>query len=173
MLEIYLFRHGETEWSKSGKHTGLTDLPLTKEGVEQAKALAKLVKGVKFEAVYCSPLERAKETCKALKLLDSAIINSDLLEWDYGSYEGKTSKEIQKFHPGWTIFNADPIGGETSEQVRDRADRLMKELLKYDGKIALFSSGHFLRCFVAHWLGFPITYGRFFPLSTASLSILS
>ena len=174
MLEIYLFRHGETEWTKSMKHTGLTDIPLTENGIKQAKNLSKLVKGVEFDSVYCSPLERAKETCNALNLLDKAIITPDLLEWDYGDYEGLTTKEIQKTHPNWTIFNADPKNGETSKSIRDRADRLMKILLKQkDGKIALFSSGHFSRAFGAHWLGFPVTYGRYFTLSTASLSVLS
>jgi broad specificity phosphatase PhoE len=173
MLEIYLFRHGETEWSKTGKHTGLTDIPLTKDGVIQAKNLVKLVKGVEFNEVYCSPLERAKETCKALYLLDNAVITSDLLEWNYGDYEGMTSKEIHKSDPNWTIFNSDPKNGETSESVRNRAEKMQKLIRGKKGKIAIFSSGHFLRCFGAHWLGFPVTYGRYFTLSTASLSILS
>lgn len=174
MLEIYLLRHGETKWSKSGQHTGLTDIPLTEDGEKQVENLYKTIKEIKFDAVYSSPLQRVKRTCEICHLLQDAIITKDLLEWDYGEYEGLTSKEIHLTDPAWTIFTKDPKKGETAHQIEERADRLIAELLKHkDGKIALFSSGHFLRSFTARWLGFPVSFGAYFTLSTATLSILS
>ncbi|MCH9621397.1 MAG: Acid phosphatase [Chlamydiia bacterium] len=173
MKELYLFRHGETEWSKSGQHTGLTDIPLIDEGITQAKALKKIVKGLTFNKVYCSPLTRVKSTCEYCGLLDKAIINSDLLEWDYGDYEGITTKEIHKIDPNWTVFTKDPKNGETSYEVEVRADRLIKEALKQEGRVAFFSSGHFSRSLIARWLNFPVSHGRYFALSPASYSILS
>ena len=173
MAEIYLLRHGETQWSKSGQHTGLTDIPLTDNGIKQSLDLKKMIAHEEFEAVFCSPLERAKQTCKNCNLLDKAIITNDLLEWNYGDYEGITSKEIHEHDPKWTIFTKDPPNGETSIQVANRADRLIKESSKYEGKVAFFSSGHFLRALAARWLGFPVSFGAYLTLSTASLSILS
>lgn len=173
MLEIYILRHGETEWSKSGQHTGLTDIPLIDEGVKQAKALKKALSGIEFDKVFCSPLLRAKQTCQQCGLLDGAVINSDLLEWDYGDYEGMTTHQIHNSDPSWTVFTKDPKNGETSMQVEARADRLIEEAKKYDGKIAFFSSGHFSRALAARWLGFPVSHGRYFKLSPATFSILS
>jgi broad specificity phosphatase PhoE len=173
MLTIYLVRHGETKWSKALKHTGLTDIPLTEEGEGQVSHLYEFIKNITFEKVFCSPLIRAKRTCEICNLLKDAIITNDLLEWDYGKYEGLTSSEIHKMDPNWSVFFKDPKGGETSLQVQKRADHLMEELLKLDGNVVLFSSGHFLRAFTARWLSFPISYGAYFMLSTASLSVLS
>ena len=173
MLKIYLIRHGETAWSKLGHHTGLTDIPLTDDGKKESEVLYHKIKGLNFTAIYCSPLQRAKQTCQICHLLEKAQISSDLLEWNYGDYEGKTSKEIHLIDPGWMVFTKDPKNGETSHQVGIRADRMIKELLKCEGNVAIFSSGHFLRAFAARWLCFPVSYGMYFKLSTASYSVLS
>jgi len=173
MLKIYLIRHGGTAWSKTGHHTGLTDLPLTEEGEKECKELYNKIKHVDFNTVYCSPLQRAKKTCELCHCMDKAIITSDLLEWDYGDYEGMTSQEIGLIDPCWTVFSKDPKNGETSHQVGLRADRMIKEILTLDGNIAIFSSSHFLRAFVARWLGFPVSCGMYFTLSTASHAVLS
>ena len=173
MKKLYIIRHGETEWSKSGQHTGLTDIPLIDEGIDQAKCLKKALKGLEFDKVYCSPLQRVKETCEIAGFLDNAIINSDLLEWDYGAYEGLTSKEIHKTDPTWTVFTKDPKNGETSYQIEQRADRLIEAAKKEEGDVAFFSSGHFSRALIARWLNFPVSHGRYFALSPASITILS
>lgn len=173
MQKIYLLRHGQTEWSKSMKHTGLTDIPLIEEGVHQADTLFSAIKDIKFEAVYCSSLQRAKQTCERCKLLQEAIIDDDLLEWDYGDYEGITSKEIHKTNPGWTIFNQDPKNGETAAQVAKRADSIILKALSHKGDVALFSSGHFLRSLGARWLSQDVSFGAYLTLSTASLCVLS
>jgi probable phosphoglycerate mutase len=173
MLEIYLIRHGETAWSKKGHHTGLTDIPLTEDGKKECRALYQKIKDIHFDTVYCSPLIRAKQTCEICHLLEKATISSDLLEWNYGDYEGMTSKQIHLIDPNWMVFSKDPRNGETSHQVEARADRMIGELLKLDGRVAIFSSGHFLRAFAARWLCFPVSYGMYFSLRTATHSILS
>jgi len=173
MVEIYLIRHGETKWSLSGHHTGLTDIPLTDNGIAQAKALQSAISKVPFKLVYCSPLQRAKQTCEVCNLLDRAIINSDLVEWDYGDYEGLTTKQIHEIDPNWSVFTKDPKNGESFHHVQMRADRMISELQKLDGPVAVFSSGHFLRVLASRWCGFPTSYGRYLLLSTASISVLS
>ncbi len=168
--EIYLIRHGETEWSRDGKHTGLTDIPLTEKGEREAAALGRHIEKLTFDHLFSSPLKRAKETCFICGL--EPQIDNDLLEWNYGAYEGLTTAEIHKTVPGWNIFTHGAPGGETTEAVAKRGKRLLKKLEGLEGKIALFTSGHFSRAFLTCYLNLPIENGRQFILSTASLSIL-
>ena len=170
--QIYLLRHGETAWSKSGKHTGLTDVPLTENGIEEGKKLGKRLKGHRFAKVFSSPVQRALNTCK-LCGYDNPEITDDLLEWDYGDYEGITTSEIQKSHPGWNLFKDGCPNGETFRQITKRADHLLQKLTQLEGDIALFTSGHISRVICARFLGLDATEGRYFYLSTAALSILS
>jgi broad specificity phosphatase PhoE len=170
--EVYLIRHGETEWSKSGQHTGITDIPLTSDGEEQAACMMKRLDHRKFEKVLLSPLERAVKTCEIAGYRDQAVIAEDLYEWDYGEYEGVTTKEIRKTLPGWTVFNGDIPKGESIEQVATRADRIIAEIAKTPGDVALFSSGHYLRVFGARWMGLDPKVAKHITLSTASLCIL-
>jgi broad specificity phosphatase PhoE len=171
-FEVYLIRHGETKWSKSGQHTGITDIPLTSGGEEQASCIKKRLDGKIFEKVLVSPLERAIRTCEIAGYREQAIITEDLYEWDYGEYEGITTKEIRKTNPGWTVFNGDIPKGETLDQVSLRADRVIAELAKTQGNIALFSSGHILRILGARWIGLDPSHACHLILSTASLCIL-
>jgi probable phosphoglycerate mutase len=164
---IYLIRHGETEWTLSGQHTGTTDLPLTEHGKSQATHL----RGQSFSHVFCSPRLRAKQTCELAGY--TATTEPLLAEWDYGAYEGKTHAEIAKRDPTWNIFNCGAPGGESPEQVHKRAKRLLSQLASLKGPIALFSHGHFLRALTATWLQLPIKAGALFFLSPASLSLLS
>ncbi len=161
----YLCRHGETEWSKNGKHTGRTDLSLTATGREQAKALRKRLQGIPFTQVFSSPLKRARETCELAGF--TPILEPDAMEWDYGNYEGKTSAEIG---PDWHLFRDGAPGGESPQQVAARADRFLERL--GPGPVLLFSHGHFLKMLAVRWLGLPPEAGRFFVLATGSLSIL-
>lgn len=171
--QIYLVRHGETEWSKNGQHTGLTDIPLTENGITQAKHLGKRLKGLSFDHVFASPLKRAYDTCCLCGLDGQAKITDALLEWNYGDYEGEKTPDIHQTHPGWNIFQNGAPNGETTEDVTKRADDFIQELEALEGTIAVFSSGHFSRALTVRFLGFPILEGRHFMLSTASLSILS
>ena len=171
--QIYLVRHGETEWSKNGRHTGLTDIPLTENGVSQAKHLGQRIKGQPFDYVFASPLKRAYDTCCLCELEGQAKITDALLEWNYGDYEGKKTVDIHQTQVGWNIFEHGAPNGETTEDVTKRADDFIKELEALEGTIAVFSSGHFSRALTVRFLGFPILEGRHFMLSTASLSILS
>jgi len=166
-MKIYLFRHGETEWSVAGRHTGLTDLPLTEKGIAEAKCLRM---GMQFDKVMTSPLKRAKETCILAGYEKEMIVEPALVEWNYGDYEGKTSKEIWEGNPGWTIFNQDPPNGEKAEEVGKRADLVISKCSQ--GVTAIFSSGHFLRVLAARWLGLAAADGRYLVLSTASRSLL-
>jgi len=170
MIEIYIIRHGETEWTRNGKHTGLSDIPLTELGEMQAASLGKRIEKIKFSHVFLSPLERVKQTC-AICGLDGRV-DKDLLEWDYGAYEGMTSKEILKAVPNWKIFTHGAPGGESIEDIIKRADRFIKKIKDLEGKIIIFSSGHFLRTFTMRWLKIALENGTRFPLSTTSLSIL-
>jgi len=170
---VYLARHGETAWSLSGQHTGLTDLPLTERGEGNARALAKRLHGLKFARVFTSPLQRAKQTCELAGFANAAEVDCDLMEWNYGQYEGRITADIQKDHPGWNLFRDGCPGGETPEQVGARADRVADRARAIPGNVLLFSSGHFLRALAARWLGLEPVAGRFFLLSTASLSALS
>jgi probable phosphoglycerate mutase len=173
MLEhIWLMRHGETEWTLSGAHTGRTDLPLTQRGEERARDVGKILKGREFALVLSSPLLRAKETCRLAGYSEGMKIDSRLLEWDYGDYEGKTTADIRKSQPGWFLWRDGVPGGETAAQVGARADAVIDELKKVQGEAAIFSHGHFLRVLAARWLQEDPTGGRLLALDTASISVL-
>jgi broad specificity phosphatase PhoE len=169
---VCLARHGETAWSLSGQHTGLTDLPLTERGELNARSLGRRLQGVAFAKVFTSPLKRAVRTCELAGFGVEADTDRDLLEWNYGRYEGLRTKEIQEERPGWQLFRDGCPGGETSDQVAVRADRVVERVRNVPGNVLLFSSGHFLRVFAARWLGLDAKAGRYFTLDTASLSIL-
>jgi probable phosphoglycerate mutase len=172
MRNLYLIRHGETLWSLSGQHTGLTDIPLTAKGREEAEVLKKKLLGHTFEKVICSPLIRAKETCQICGLLPAAQISPDALEWNYGNYEGLTTAQIHLQDPHWTVFTKGGPNGESPTDVEKRAERLIASVSQGSGDVAIFSSAHFLRALAARWLKLPIKNGECFLLSTASLSIL-
>jgi len=170
---VYLARHGETAWSISGQHTGLTDLPLTERGERNARRLGDRLKGLSFAKVLTSPLQRAARTCELAGFGRLAQIEPDLLEWNYGEYEGRRSVEIHAERPNWRLFRDGCPGGETPGEVAARADRVLQQVRSIQGDILIFSSGHFLRVLAARWLGLEPAAGRFFILSTASLSALS
>jgi probable phosphoglycerate mutase len=170
--EVYLARLGETAWSLSGQHTGLTDLPLTERGERNARRLDERLRGLKFAHVFTSPLQRARRTCELAGFGAVAEVDPDLVEWDYGNYEGKTTEEIHKGRPGWQLFRDGCPGGESVAQVGARADRVVARVRAADADVLLFSSGHFLRVLAARWLGLEPAGGRFFTLSTATLSAL-
>ena len=169
---IYLARHGETAWSLSGQHTGLTDLPLTERGQRNARALGKRLEGLTFARVLTSPLQRAARTCELAGFGAAAEVDRDLLEWNYGEYEGHRTAEIRAERPDWQLFRDGCPGRESPDQVGARADRVVSRVRSLEGDALLFSSGHFLRVLAARWLGLPPGDGRFFVLSTASLSAL-
>jgi broad specificity phosphatase PhoE len=170
---VYLARHGETAWSISGQHTGLTDLPLTERGERNACRLGERLRGLNFAKVLTSPLKRVARTCELAGFRDVAQVESDLLEWNYGEYEGRRSVEIHAKRPEWRLFRDGCPGGESPGQVGARADRILQRLRQFKGDTLIFSSGHFLRVLAARWLGLEPAAGRFFILSTASLSALS
>jgi broad specificity phosphatase PhoE len=168
---IYLARHGETAWSITGQHTGLTDLPLTERGEQNARALGYRLIEQSFTKVFTSPLQRAARTCELAGFGAQAEVDRDLLEWDYGEYEGRRTAEIHVGRPDWQLFRDGCPGGESPDQVGARADRMLSRLRTVrGGDVLLFSSGHFLRVLAARWLGLEPAAGRFFLLSTASLS---
>jgi probable phosphoglycerate mutase len=169
---IYLARHGETAWSLSGQHTGLTDLPLTERGQRNARALGKRLRGLTFSAVLTSPLQRAARTCELSGFGAVAEVDRDLLEWNYGEYEGRRTVEIRTERPDWQLFRDGCPGGESPGQVGARADRVVTRVRAIRGDVLLFSSGHFLRVFSARWLGLEPGAGRYFVLITASVSAL-
>jgi broad specificity phosphatase PhoE len=169
---IYLARHGETAWSLTGQHTGLTDLPLTERGEQNARALGERLNGLSFVKVFTSPLQRAQRTCELAGFGAAAEVDRDLLEWNYGQYEGRRTAEIHAERPDWQLFRDGCPGGESPDQVGARADRLLSRARTVLGNVLLFSSGHFLRVLAARWLGLEPVAGRFFMLSTASLSAL-
>jgi probable phosphoglycerate mutase len=168
-----LIRHGETEWSISGQHTGSTDIPLTENGRELARRLAPLLARATFALVLTSPLGRARETCELAGLAGSAEVDPDLTEWNYGDYEGLTPKQIHATAPGWMIFRDGCPGGESREQVGARLDRVIARIRGVEGDVALFAHGHVFRVFAARWLGLPATAGSHFLLDTATVSVLS
>ena len=169
---LYLVRHGATEWSRSGQHTGRTDLPLLAEGEEQARATGSLLSGIDFSLVLCSPLQRAQRTCELAGLLDRAVIDTDLQEWDYGDYEGVTTPTIRESVPGWTVWSGTCPNGETIEQVSTRADRVIERVRKESGNVIVFAHGHFLRVLTARWCELDPVEGQRFILDPATLSIL-
>jgi probable phosphoglycerate mutase len=170
---IYLARHGETAWSLSGQHTGLTDLPLTARGECNARRLGERLKTLEFARVFTSPLQRAKRTCEFAGFGARAEVDRDLVEWNYGAYEGLTSAEIRVKRPEWQIFRDGFPGGESFEDIGARADRVIQRIRSIEGAVLLFSSGHFLRILTARWLGLAPQDARYFLLSTASLSTLT
>ncbi len=169
---VYLARHGETAWSLTGQHTGLTDLPLTKHGERNARHLGKRLRGLTFVKVFTSPLQRAARTCELAGFKAAAEIDQDLVEWNYGAYEGRRTIEIRADRPDWQLFRDGCPGGESPEQVGARADRVISRVRAIAGDVLIFSSGHFLRVLTARWLGLEPAAGRFFALDTASLSEL-
>ena len=170
---IYLARHGETAWSLSGQHTGLTDLPLTARGERNASRLRQRLAGLTFAKVFTSPLQRARRTCELTGFGPVAEIDNDLLEWNYGEYEGRRTSEIRAERPNWQLFRDGCPGGESPQQVAARADRAVCRLRAVQGDVLLFSSGHFLRVLAVRWIGLELTANaRLFMLSTASLSAL-
>lgn len=169
---IYLARHGETAWSLTGRHTGLTDLPLTEAGEGNARQLGVRLRGLAFAKVFTSPLQRAARTCELAGFKAAAAIDPDLVEWNYGEYEGRTTAEICAARPGWQIFQDGCPGGETLAQIGLRADRVRDRVREVSGNVLVFSSGHFLRVLAARWLGLEPAAGRFLALSTASVSVL-
>jgi broad specificity phosphatase PhoE len=171
-VKLYVVRHGETEWSLSGQHTGSTDIPLTAGGEEEAKRLAPWFSGISFSCALCSPRQRAQRTCELAGLGALAEIEPDLAEWDYGDYEGLRTPEILKERPGWNIFADGCPNGELPDQVSARADRLIRRLETLDGNVALFSHGHFSRVLTARWIGMPAIGGQRLMLDTGTLSIL-
>jgi broad specificity phosphatase PhoE len=170
---VYLARHGETAWSVSGQHTGLTDLPLTDRGERNARRLAERLKGLSFSKVFTSPLQRAVRTCELAGFGRQAEVDRDLLEWNYGEYEGRRTADIHSERPDWQLFRDGCPGGESLQQVGARADRVVKRVREIQGNVLIFSSGHILRVLSARWLGLNPIDGEYFLLSTASLSALS
>jgi probable phosphoglycerate mutase len=169
---LYLIRHGETEWSLSGRHTGRTDLPLTEQGEQNARQLGERLRAVRFTRVFTSPRQRARRTCELAGFGSVAAIELDLAEWDYGDYEGRRSADILQARPEWNIFRDGCPNGETPAQVSDRADRLIAHLRTLDGNVALFTHGHFGRVLGVRWIGMQVIEAQHFLLSTASLSVL-
>jgi len=169
---IWLARHGETAWSLSGRHTGLTDVPLTERGERNARRLGERLKGLEVAKVFTSPLQRAARTCQLAGFGSRAEVDGDLVEWNYGQYEGRTTIEILAGRPGWELFRDGCPGGESPEDVGVRAERVIRRIREIEGDVLLFSSGHILRVLAARWLGEEAAAGRFFVLDTASLSAL-
>ena len=169
---LYLVRHGETAWSLSGQHTGTTDLALTEQGEEAAKRLGPPLSRVAFARVLTSPMRRAARTCELAGLGAQATVDADLMEWNYGDYEGLTTEQIRGRAPGWLLFRDGCPGGESPEAIAARVDRLIMRVRAIDGDVALFAHGHVFRVLAARWLGLPVIVGRHFLLDTATLSIL-
>jgi probable phosphoglycerate mutase len=169
-VEVVVVRHGETEWSRTGRHTGRTDIPLTENGERQARAVGEALRGREFALVVSSPLIRARETARLAGF--EPELWDDLAEWDYGEYDGLTTPEIRKQVPDWTIWRYGALGGETVEQLAVRADRMIAELLRVDGDVLVFSHGHFLRVLTARWLELGAAEGRLFALDSGTLSTL-
>jgi probable phosphoglycerate mutase len=171
-VSLFAIRHGETEWSLNGRHTGTTDIPLTDNGRHLAKLLQPTLTGKAFALVLVSPLKRARETAELSGLADAAIVDPDLVEWHYGKYEGLTPKQIHDTAPGWLIFRDGCPGGESPEQVGARVDRVIVRARAVTGDVALFAHGHVLRVLVARWLGLPAGAGQHFLLETGTLNVL-
>jgi probable phosphoglycerate mutase len=168
---IYIARHGETAWTITEQHTGLTDLPLTPQGENNARRLGERLKGIVFDAVFTSPLQRARKTCALAGFGPVAQVDSDLVEWNYGEYEGRRTDDIRQERPGWVLFRDGAPGGESPAQVAARADNVCTRLRNAQGNVLLFSSGHFIRVLAARWIGLePSVHSTCFLLSTASLS---
>lgn len=165
-------RHGETEWSVSGAHTSRTDLPLLPAGIKQAQELAAKLNGRKFSLVLVSPMQRARDTCRLAGYGDVATVTDDLREWDYGMYEGRSTADIHKDNPNWSLWRDGVVQGELVEHVAARVNRVIQRGLEIDGDVALFAHGHVLRILTAVWLGLPPADGQLFALSTGTISVL-
>lgn len=170
--QIYLIRHGETAWSLAGRHTSRTDIALTARGEERARRLGERLGTIEFTHVYTSPRLRSRRTCELAGFGGRMQTNSDLSEWNYGDYEGVTSSDIRQQRPDWNLFRHGCPGGESPEEVSNRADRIVAKLRAKGGIVAVFSHGHFLRVLAARWAGWPATQGQHLLLGTASVSIL-
>jgi probable phosphoglycerate mutase len=168
---VYLARHGETEWSKSGQHTGRTDIPLTAAGESAAKKIATRLSGIAFARVFSSPLGRARRTAELAGFTPET--DPELMEWNYGDAEGRKTVDIRKDRPGWDLFRDGAPNGESVQQISDRADRVVSRLKAMRGNVLVFAHGHILRVLAARWVGQPVPFGRALLLSTATLSILS
>jgi broad specificity phosphatase PhoE len=171
-VNVFVIRHGQTAWSLSGQHTGVTDIPLTDKGRRLAEELRPMQAKKAFELVLVSPMQRARETCMLAGLGDNAVVESDLKEWNYGEYEGLTPKQINEVRPGWMIFHDGCPGGETPEQVSTRVDRVIARIRIINGDVALFAHGHVLRVLAARWIGLPAEGGQHFLLETGTLCVL-
>ena len=171
-MDVFVIRHGETAWSLTGQHTGKTDLPLTNHGRRVAERMRPVFAGKTFGLVLCSPMQRARETCKLAGLGDSAAIEPNLVEWNYGTYEGLTPDQIHAVAPGWLIFRDGCPGGESPEQVAARADRVITRSRVANGDVALFAHGHVLRVLAARWIGLRAYDGQHFLLDTGTLCVL-
>ena len=172
-MSVIAIRHGETQWSLNGRHTGTTDIPLTDNGRRLAELLRPALSSRTFALVLTSPLQRARETCQLAGVAARAITDPDLVEWNYGTYEGLTPTEIDRQAPGWLIFRDGCPGGETPEQVGARVARVIARACAVEGDVALFAHGHVLRVLVARWLGLPPGAGQHFLLDTGTLSVLA
>ena len=168
---VFLIRHGETEWSRTGRHTGRTDIPLTPEGELRAQALGRALRGRDL-SVWTSPLQRARETCRLAGFADSARVDDDLREWDYGVYEGRTTLDIRKQDPAWSIWLSPIANGESLDQVAARARRVIERVTAVDGDVAIFAHGHILRILGACWTNLSPLAGRYLFLDTSSISVL-
>jgi broad specificity phosphatase PhoE len=171
-LNVFAIRHRETQWSLSGQHRGTTDIPLTENGRRLAERMRPVLAGKSFALVLCSPMQRARETCELVGLGDTVVIDPDLVEWNYGQYEGPTPKQIHETAPGWLIFRDGCPDGEAPEQVGARVDRVIARARAVDGDVALFAHGHVLRVLVARWIGSPAGAGQHFLLDTGTLCVL-
>jgi broad specificity phosphatase PhoE len=170
--EVWLVRHAETEWSRSGRHTGRTDVPLTDAGRQRALELGARLAGQAFALVLVSPLERARETARLAGLGDTCEVREDLLEWDYGDYEGITTAEIRESRPDWYLWRDGVPNGETADEVGARCDRVIEEILGVDGSVAVFAHGHVLRALGARWVEEPVSFGGRLYLTTGAVSVL-
>jgi broad specificity phosphatase PhoE len=170
--KVYLLRHGETEWSRSGKHTSVTDVPLTDNGRMAARCLQPMLSTEVFALVATSPLQRARETCELAGLGKQAVLEPELVEWNYGEYEGLTTQQIQRLRPGWSLFREGCPGGETPEEVSARADRIIAKVRQVRGNVALFGHGHIFRVLAARWIDLSVNYGERLLLDTATLNVL-
>jgi broad specificity phosphatase PhoE len=170
--KVYLLRHGETEWSLNGRHTGVTDIPLTENGRVAARLLKPILAKVTFTLVLTSPLQRARETCELAGLGQFANVEPDLIEWNYGEYEGLKTDQIRLTSAGWSVFRDGCPGGESPEQVGARADRVITKVRAAAGNVALFGHGHFTRVLAARWINLSANYGENFLLDTATLNVL-
>jgi broad specificity phosphatase PhoE len=173
VTQVYLIRHGETQWSLTGQHTSRTDVPLTAHGEEQARQVGRLLQSTRFDQVLVSPLQRARRTCQLAGVDAGAGVDRDLSEWDYGEYEGRTTADIRTRHPGWDLFRDGCPGGESVEQMCQRVERVLAGVRQMQGRVALFSHGHFLRALAVHWIDLPIRHGRYLDLDPGSLSVLA